>query len=665
MKKLIALLKGALWGVLSFAAISTPLNGLSQTNSVPFTVSLTSYTTNGTKNTYHVPVKSAPPTISITNPKNNAVFNTAWVNICGTFTGTAVRQISFNERPAYINGNTFEMIVPLEVGTNTITMVVQDWDLSDILLSNEDTADANKAAMLAQSFDGRTAEASINIIRITKANEEFVAPVQAQVTPVGGFAPLQVTFSVQAHIPGKIQNVFYDFNGDGVADQTNSNLQPITHKYTTYGEYFPIVTVQTDVGRFSSLSSPSGMSVISVMLLSAFGGPTPLYVNVQMPPVLLSTIKVADPVDVKWTATSNLYVLSGSTATITEFDANGKIIRSKTGIGLSPSGLAVDATGNVYVAVTGNNQVWKFKPTANSFEADASFGTSGFIGNKDGSAGVSSNQFNAPFDVAVSSDGQTITVSDSGNQRIQHLTMNGTLTHFFGGESQFKAPKGLAQEAGIYLFIVESGNIQLVQADDFMPMGSSGTNGSALGQFNEAMHLAANKRALYVADSGNNRVQVFSHVEGGEMHSPVPFNPRVALSGELGLNHPKAVAAVEDPAAEKLYIADTGNNRVILVKLPLDNPEAVWANMKAHLTTGDVPGAVFYFSDEMKALYRSAFLTMDKSEKLSWADSFGTIKPVSIANGEAEYSCKNRDGTPDTVKFQKENGVWKIKMNAD
>ena len=49
---------------------------------------------------------------------------------------------------------------------------------------------------------------------------------------------------------------------------------------------------------------------------------------------------------------------------------------------------------------------------------------------------------------------------------------------------------------------------------------------------------------------------------------------------------------MNDFLEEKLYIADTGNNRVILVNLPIDNPEAVWKHMIGCLKAGDVPGAM-------------------------------------------------------------------------
>jgi len=596
--------------------------------------------------TTEVDLDSTAPTVSITEPMNGASINAMCVDVHGTFAAKNLKEIMIQNPSAYmgvpvlVNGKTFEarnvFLVP---GTNTILAIAED-------------------------LAGNMGTNTITLMGPTDTNTAQTLPVQVQITPGGGFAPLAVTFNVQAHVPGKIQKVFYDFNGDNVPDQINSDLQPVTYTYKAGGEFFPVITIQTSIGRFSSLSGMMGM------FAAAFGGPGPSFVNVQTPPVLLSTIKIIDPADVKWTATSNLYVLSGSTATITEFDANGKIIRSKTGIGSNPSGLTVDAAGNVYVTMSGNNQVWKFKPTENSFEADASFGPGGFIGNKDGSAGSNSNQFNAPFDVAVSRDGQTIMVSDSGNQRIQQCAMNGTLvasSSVEGGlQRQLKAPKGLAHdEIGIYLFIMDSGNNRIVLTDTevFMPLGTSGTNGVALGQFNGAMHLAANKRALYVADTGNNRVQVFSHVEGGEGHSPTPFNPRVALSGELGLNHPKAVAAVDDLLEEKFYIADTGNNRVLLVKLPSDNPEAVWSDLMARLKAGDVEGALSDFSIASKDKYRDAFLALSKDELLTTAKDMKGIKPVFIEGGHAQYYFESIvEGKTITfpVEFDKEFGQWKI-----
>jgi hypothetical protein len=600
------------------------------------------------KATTEVYLDSIVPTISIKEPADGAAIDAMCVDMHGTFAARNLKQITVSGAqismaiPASVRGNTFEARnVFLTPGANTITAVVED-------------------------LAGNAGTNTITIIGPTDTNTAQTFPVQIQVSTSGGFEPLPVTYAVQAHVPGKIQKVIYDFDGDNIPDQTNPDLQPVTHIYKNSGEYFPVVTIQTTVGRFSSLSGMLGM------FASTFGNSGAMaIVNVQTPPVLMSTIKITDPVDVKWTAASNLYVLSGSTATITEFDANGKIIRSLSKIGSNPSGLDVDASNNVYVAMTGDNQVWKFKPSESSFTIDTNFSNHGEIGMFDGDAGSDPGWLKAPFDVAVAQDGQTIAVSDSGNNRIQRFTQEGRFVDEFGkkgrGNGQLNSPKGLAHdEIGIYLFIVDSGNDRIILGDTvagFMSEGSSGTHGAALGQFNGANHLSANKRALYVADTGNNRVQVFSHVEGGEMHSPTPFNPRVALAGELGLNHPKSVAAVDDFLEEKLYIADTGNNRVILVKLPLDNPEAVWKHMIARLKADDVPGALSDFSMESKEKYQQAYQALSKDELLAAVKDMENIKPATIESDHAQcYFESVVQGQTLTfpVEFDKEFGQWKI-----
>jgi hypothetical protein len=143
----------------------------------------------------------------------------------------------------------------------------------------------------------------------------------------------------------------------------------------------------------------------------------------------------------------------------------------------------------------------------------------------------------------------------------------------------------------------------------------------------------------------------------------MPLNPRVALSSELGLNHPKAVAAVDDLMEETLYIADTGNNRVILVNLPLDNPEGVWNDLMACLTAGDVSGALSHFSIASKDKYQPAFLAMSKEELASTVKDMKGIKPVYIENGRAQYyfeSVVQGQTITFPVEFDKEFGQWKV-----
>jgi hypothetical protein len=196
------------------------------------------------------------PAISIKDPANNASIDAMCVDVSGTFEEKFLRQVTVNQMPAFINGKSFEVRnVFLQPGTNVIIAV-------------------------AENAAGSKGTNTITVIGPTGSSTSQTPPVLVQVTPAGGFVPLQVAFDVQAHVPGTIQHVFYDFNGDSSSARTEPDLRPVTHTYTASGEYFPVVTIQTGVGRFSSLGMAGG---------------APLSVSVQIPPGTMPDIKDAGP----------------------------------------------------------------------------------------------------------------------------------------------------------------------------------------------------------------------------------------------------------------------------------------------------------------------------------------------------------------------------------
>jgi hypothetical protein len=572
--------------------------------------------------TTKVVLDSIAPAVSITEPANSASFDTTSINVRGSFTESALRRITVNGVLAFVDGATFEARnVPLSPGANTITATAED-------------------------LAGNTGTAAITVT----GGEDPATPVQLEATPVAGVAPLQVTFQVQATVPGTLQQVIYDFDGDGGTDQTATDLQPVTHTYSTAGEYFPVATVVTSVGRFSSAGG-------------WHGGPDRLRINVQSAPIVIGTINVTDPVDLKWMPGDMLYVLSRSSATLTEFNSGGSVVRSLAGIGTTPTGLDVDSAGNVYVALNGDHQVAKFSPTTSSFQP-ATFGTSGRIGG----FGTGDGQFNGPFDVAVTPDGENIYVSDSGNHRIQQFTQTGTFVRKFGsqgsGIAQLNTPKGLTCDGAGYLFIVDAGNSRIALTLASSVIGASGTSGSALGQFSGAIHLGVGTRGIYVADTGNNRVQAFAPVRNGDGVSPTPFHPRLALSTQLGLSQPHAVAPKADFLEEIICIADTGNHRVIKVRLPeTSTPEATWNAMKASLLAGNIDQAVTHFSLVTREAYRRSFTAIGQAAICSVMDK--TVTPAVINGDSAQYYFEDATVIPGEtitfpVEFVKENGIWKI-----
>jgi len=103
-------------------------------------------------------------------------------------------------------------------------------------------------------------------------------------------------------------------------------------------------------------------------------------------------------------------------------EGNGKAARFAR-----PTGLAVDAKGNVYVADRNNHRVRKVAPdgTVSTFAG----GASGYADGKGSAA-----KFNAPNDVAVDAKGR-VWVADYSNRRVRRIDLDGTVTTVAGSGS--------------------------------------------------------------------------------------------------------------------------------------------------------------------------------------------------------------------------------------
>jgi hypothetical protein len=577
------------------------------------------------------------PIVTFTTPANGFSISTTRMNMRGTVSqlSSTLKSVTVNGINAFLSGNTFDVLnLPLSPGANKIIAVAED-------------------------INGNLGSASIAVL----ATGTLIDPVTLTATPGAGFDPLNVTFQVTSSAPGTFQDVQYDFNGDGTLqppdDFTRTDLTAISHTYDDPGEYFPVATVRTTLGNFSSLGG-----------FSSSPGQGRLRVSVGVPPVQQgSALSVTDPVDLKATPEGNLYVLSRSTATLTQFDSTHTVVRSISAIGTTPTGLDVDAEGKVYIALSGGNQVIRLRPIIMpimSFELDPTFNGTGRIGKANGTPGSGNGEFNAPFDVTISPDGQRIVVSDSANHRIQQFTTAGTFITSFGQQGsaleQLNNPKGLTYDHVGYLYIIDSGNSRTVVMLSSAAEGASGALGSGLGQFQAPINLSVGDRGIYVADTGNNRVQSFESIAAGDVN-PTPFLIRAVLSTETALNQPSAVSAVAAHLEEKVYIADTGNNRVILVRLPAENPEAVWTSMKGRLLAGDIEGAIPYFSEFSADKYRKVFLSIGTTELVPMMSQIPAISPIFIRNANAQYifdQVVQGFTISFPIEFIKENGTWKI-----
>jgi len=218
-------------------------------------------------------------------------------------------------------------------------------------------------------------------------------------------------------------------------------------------------------------------------------------------------------------SSGNIYVADTGNARIQKFDSNGNFILKFGTVGSDigqfafPFGVAVDSTGNIYAADSGNDRIQKFDSNTNFI---FKFGTNG---SGDG-------QFAFPGDIAVDSSGN-IYVADTGNSRIQKFDSNGNFILKFGtfgsGNRQFMSPNGVAVDSSGNIYVADSGEdtdnhrIQKFDSNGNFIL-KFGTFGSDIGQFSFPRDVAVDSSGnIYVADSTNHRIQVIAQVlDGGD-----------------------------------------------------------------------------------------------------------------------------------------------------
>ena len=211
-------------------------------------------------------------------------------------------------------------------------------------------------------------------------------------------------------------------------------------------------------------------------------------------------------------SSGNVYVADEWNHRIQVFDNDGVFIR-KWGIGnLSdggfdrPWGVAVDSDGKVYVADTYHDRIQKF-------ENDGTFLT------KWGTEGDDDGEFNGPTGIAVDEDGY-VYIADQGNSRMQKFSFNpgdGTYSHCLSwgssgqGDGQFDTPWQVSIDDDGDLYVVEQYNNRVQKFDSSGGFLTKwGSNGSDDGQFGGPHGVAAGAEGkVFVGDTYENRIQVF------------------------------------------------------------------------------------------------------------------------------------------------------------
>ena len=160
----------------------------------------------------------------------------------------------------------------------------------------------------------------------------------------------------------------------------------------------------------------------------------------------------------------------------------------------APSGVAVDSNSNLYVADAGNNRIRIVSPGGN-ITTYAGNGTPGFSG--DGSAATSA-QLSLPAGLAVDSSGNLF-IADTNNNRIRMVDSGGTIFTVAGNGNStdsgdglaatsagIKAPQNVVVDSAGNLYVAESARLRWVSTRGIIQtlagngtVGSTGDGGAA------------------------------------------------------------------------------------------------------------------------------------------------------------------------------------------
>jgi sugar lactone lactonase YvrE len=246
-----------------------------------------------------------------------------------------------------------------------------------------------------------------------------------------------------------------------------------------------------------------------------------------------------------------------------------------------PTGVAIDKSGNLYIADANNNRVRKVT-TAGIITTIAGTGKAGYGG--DGRAATGA-QLKYPTDVAVDDAGD-VYVTDYRNSRIRKITTSGTISTVAGNgtigvagdggpayAAQLHDPAGIAVDADGNLYIADKYNYRVRKIDRQGMIMTVAGNGYAgwEGDRGAATNARLNNPTgvtvdadgyIYIADRGNHCIRkvtpkgIITTIAG------------IGVQGFSGDDGPATAAKMNQPASVtvdkmgNVYVIDLGNNRI-------------------------------------------------------------------------------------------------------
>lgn len=292
----------------------------------------------------------------------------------------------------------------------------------------------------------------------------------------------------------------------------------------------------------------------------------------------------------------------------------------------NPSYAITDASGNVYIADTGNNRIRKVSASTGVITTFAGNGSAAYAGDGGYAANAS---LNAPSSIAIDTSGN-LYIADSMNYRIRKVNLSGVISTVAGNgtvgysgdggsavNAQLANPSGIAVDSTGNLYIADSWNsvvrkvtassgiITTVAGDGTTNYVDSGDGGLATNATISQLNGVAVDTVGNIYIAGGACVREVNASNG--IISTVAGNGTWGFSGDNG---PAIDASLNEVgglfvnATGNMFIADSGNGRVRQVSAPLV-PTITWPSPSAISygtglsvaqlnATANVPGTFVY-----------------------------------------------------------------------
>ena len=323
-------------------------------------------------------------------------------------------------------------------------------------------------------------------------------------------------------------------------------------------------------------------------------------------------------------ATGTVFVADSSNNTIRKVTAAGVVTTfagvagsqggtDGTGTGarfIDPYGIALDSSGNLYVADTSNNTIRKITSAG---VVTTLAGSPGPQGSSDGTGAAA--RFREPRGIAVDSNGN-VYVADYQNSAIRRITPAGVVTTFAGvagsqgstdgtgTTARFKDPFSVAADAAGNVYVADTANkaIRKITPAGVVTtlagtIGSSGTTdgtGTAA-RFIEPRGIAADSNGnLYVADYGAHTIRKISSAGVVTTLAGTGSNPGTSdgAGASAKFYYPSGVTV---DIAGNVYVADTSNNTIR--KITAAGVVTTLAGLAGRSSSVNAAGAAARFED--------------------------------------------------------------------